>query len=135
METSKLNKNEIRWYEKAELLQEYIVTKGALPEDTTEYKGVKLGIWFIKQMRMYRKGNLSADRESVLRSIGIEFNSFTQEEHWLNNYELLKEYISIEGFFPNKKIEYNVYRKRQKRWRYRSNISMVSLLFNSLLRM
>ena len=106
MEITKLTKFEERWQKNYELLKEYVEAKNCLPTARTEYKGVKLGIWINNQKQAWNKGNLTDKYENMLRSVGIDFDTKINEKRWLENYDLLKEYIEEKGALPNKSTEY-----------------------------
>ena len=95
------------WQQNYDLLKEYISSKNSLPEHTTIYKDTKIGPWLVRQKQRYKAGKLSPEREALLRSVGVDFEASVFETQWQRNYELLKEYISIEGHLPPQSTVYN----------------------------
>lgn len=98
------------WMYKYELLKEYVSIYKKLPVRTTEYKNIKLGIW-IKNQRDANKGKgngtkITQSQIELLKEIpGWKFEILNPDQ-WNINYELLKEYVSINKKLPIVKIEY-----------------------------
>ena len=119
---------ESRWLENYELLKEYIKIEGRLPKELTVYKGVKLGMWLKYQRKAYDKGILSSEREDLLTSVGVKLDIDIRESRWLENYELLKEYIEIEERLPKeltvyKGVKLGMWLNTQKQAYKRGNLS------------
>ena len=123
-EASLQDKFEAQWQENYALLKEYVSLEGRLPPHKAIYKGANLGRWLDAQKKLHKKGKLSAVRESLLRSIGVDFEISRQEvsdARWQQNFELLKEYVSLKNRFPPTAAVYKgvriwVWLKDQKRF-------------------
>ena len=109
-ETSQNDKFESQWRQNYELLKEYVAEEGHLPPQKTVYKGVKLGTWFSDQKQDFKNNKLSPEREQLLCSLGVDFEISAHEKLWHQNYELLKEYVSLEGHLPRSAAVYKDHR-------------------------
>ena len=83
--------------------------KKRLPKNNEEYRGLKIDVWLKRQKEMYSKGKLKQKEIDKLNTIGAFQNK--KDRKWLENFELLKEYIFIYNklplkntIFKNKKI-------------------------------
>ncbi len=58
--------------------------------------GLKLGRWFRSMRNMHREGTLSEDKEKLLESIGMKWDSQIMR-NWLEKYRLAKRYYEEHG--------------------------------------
>lgn len=95
-----------RWDSNFELLSEYVEKYDSFPSPQTHYKGVDLGAWLSEQVKRYNEGELPFERESMLRSVGMDFTTNSFDECWRRTYDLLSEYVKKNGSLPKPKTLY-----------------------------
>jgi len=84
-----------QWYDKFNQTKKYIKDNGKLPP--TRYPII--GYWVQDQRIRYAEGKLSQERIDLLNSISIWTWTFKKDK-WLENFNLLKEYITINNKLP-----------------------------------
>ena len=102
--------NDAQWRQNCDLLKEYVSIENRLPLKATVYKGTKLGHWLDTQKQNFKKGKLSPERESLLRSVGVDLIETSRQDvleaQWQKTFVLLKEYVSLEGCLPIRSVIY-----------------------------
>jgi superfamily II DNA or RNA helicase/IS1 family transposase len=100
--------NPDQWNINYELLKEYTTLNKKIPTRKTEYKNVKIGLWCAKQRMAYKgQGNRKITQKQIdlLNKIpGWMWDVYTDQ--WNINYELIKEYVSLNKKIPTFKTEY-----------------------------
>ena len=92
------------WDESYELLKEYINENNKIPLSNTKFKDKNLGMWCFNQCTNYKKGLLSEIKIQKLQNINRW--SWILNNIWLQNYNLLKDYISEFGKLPTTNTQY-----------------------------
>lgn len=117
-----MTRNEKAWLSKYDYVCKFLNEKGALPQFEDTYNDIKIGSWLCEQRKLYKKSMLSHDRQQKLEEIGVVFGEKT-ELIFDNNLELLKEYLSIYGEFPNSSVKYKDFKIGLWCTRQRENFS------------
>ena len=68
---SRQNKFAEQWNQTFLLLEEFVNETGSFPKDKTQYKGCNVGHWLCNQKTAHKKGKLSFEQESKLRTLGV----------------------------------------------------------------
>ena len=84
-----------------------------LPEKYTAYDGTDLSLWFARQKRAYKKGELTKEQMKKFDDIGYPFKAEKSGIYkanmtkWLAKYEIVKEYLELhKGEKLDPKAEY-----------------------------
>ena len=94
------------WNKMYELVKEYYKRFNKWPKSKAIYKGQNVGNWLSYQKQIYKKGELSIERQNLLSEIGFEVNENIHDKLWNEMYELLKEYHSETNQWPKSKAIY-----------------------------
>lgn len=83
-----------RWYEKFNLYKQFKAEYNREPKAIEKYKNVNLGAWCIIQRTNYYNGDLSKEREDLLRKAGFDFESQSDKfkNQWNNTFKLYKRF-------------------------------------------
>ena len=102
--------NDERWQQKFELLKRFVNENNRFPARSEVLNGERLGIWFSDQKVHYKSGKLSNERETLLRSIGVNFEKTKHdifEERWQQSFTAFQNFINENNRFPTKKEKYD----------------------------
>ena len=116
------------WNVKCELVLEYVREFGTLPQRSTVYKSVKIGIWKNNQRKQKIKGNLSSERIKKLEAVDGWFWKKDVEGPWNVNCQLVLEYVKKFGTLPSYKTVYKgvkigIWRCNQLQAKKKGNLS------------
>jgi hypothetical protein len=98
-----------QWLENASLVREYIDEFGKLPAQRDNYKDVNIGTWLNSQKQNYKNNNLSQEHIDILLDIDKDIFKSQEEidnERWLENAELLREYVNENNELPKRTTIY-----------------------------
>ena len=94
---------ERRWQRNYEILSEFIKINNRFPVKNETYRDINIGNWINTQKQDFKAGQLSPEREQMLRAIGIDFDRSQEEvleDQWQENYAILKEYVENNNQLP-----------------------------------
>ena len=92
-----------KWEDRFEQLKEFIAQNGRFPEnaDTFNNSSVKtLLTWVNSQRKSHLNGKLSEEKIKKLEDIGFVWN--LNDVQWNKNFEVLKEFVEVNGRLPKK---------------------------------
>ncbi|MBR1444456.1 MAG: helicase associated domain-containing protein, partial [Firmicutes bacterium] len=92
-----------KWEDRFEQLNEFIAQNGRFPEnaDALNNSSIKtLMTWVNSQRKAYSKGNLSDEKIKALEDLGFVWNII--DVHWNEVYDILKEFVEINGRLPKR---------------------------------
>jgi len=92
-----------KWEDRFEQLNEFIAQNGRFPEnaDTFNNSSVKtLLTWVNSQRKAHLNGKLSEEKTKKLEDIGFVWN--LNDVQWNNNFEILKEFVEVNGRLPKR---------------------------------
>ena len=94
------------WIENLNFLKEYIQQYKSLPKRKEHYCGRNLGTWCNKQRNKKKWGKLSSHEIEQLQEIPGWAWGKTHELAWIENLNLLKEYVQKYESLPKQKEKY-----------------------------
>lgn len=91
--------NDIKFYEKALILKDFIKKYNRQPYSDERYENFHIGSWCATQRRCFINGKLSREREAILKEIGFEFTKISDSKFY-TNLIILEDFIKCFGRAP-----------------------------------
>lgn len=114
--------NKDKWRIIFDMSKEYLDVFNQPIKYQTKYRGYNIGSWLSKNKEKYRKGELSKEKEILLKKL-YDLNLNIDEkrnQEWNNKYKLLKEYVVL----GNKINHTFVYKGINLGWWYNTQIQL-----------